>query len=102
MELGASPGLTYHLVLALNAVLAASVFPLLYVLLSRFLGVAPGTALWAAFTGALYPSVTVLSQVATSENALFPLVCVWLIAIAGLLAASGRRASLGWGTTLDD
>jgi hypothetical protein len=82
-----SPTTSYHLMLALNALLAAAVFPLLYMLLSRWAGVRRGVALPAAFAGALYPALTVLSQVTLSENALFPLVVVWLIAVAGLFAA---------------
>src|SRR4051812_28196486 len=69
VELGASPTFTYRLVLVLNAALAASVFPLLYLLLTRFGGVRSQLALWAALAGAAYPALTVLSQVAMSENA---------------------------------
>jgi 4-amino-4-deoxy-L-arabinose transferase-like glycosyltransferase len=93
---GSSPTFTYHLVLVLNAALAASVFPLLYLLLTRFGRVAPGVAIWAALAGAVYPAITVLSQVAMSENALFPLVCLWLIAFAGLLEADDWRRQLTW------
>ncbi len=100
LELGASPGFTYHLVLVLNAVLAASVFPLLYLLLRRFAGAEPGLAIWAAFAGALYPALTVLSQVAMSENVLFPLVCLWLIAFAGLLQTRRRGSDLAWAAAL--
>jgi hypothetical protein len=96
IELSSDPTVVYHLVLALNAALAASIFPLLYVLLSRYGGVPSGVAIWAALAGALYPAVTVLSQVAMSENALFPLVCVWLIAFAGLLQARDGRRSMLW------
>lgn len=91
------PSSSYHLILLLNAALAASVFPLLYLLLRRFAGVSPGLAIWAALAGAAYPALTVLSQVAMSENALFPLVCLWLIALAGLLQAGDRRQELLWG-----
>jgi hypothetical protein len=100
LELGASPTLTYHLVLVLNAALAASVFPLLYLLLTRFAGVRPGLAIWAALAGALYPALTVLSQVAMSENALFPLVCLWLIAFAGLLQERQGGSDLAWAAAL--
>jgi hypothetical protein len=100
VELGASPTVTYHLVLALNAALAASVFPLLYLLLTRFGGVRPGLALWAALAGAAYPALTVLSQVAMSENALFPLVIVWLIAFGGVLSANGRGSDVAWAVGL--
>lgn len=100
VSLGASPTLTYHLILLLNAALAASVLPLLYLLLTRFGGVRPELAFWAALAGATYPALTVLSQTAMSENALFPLVCVWLIAFAGLLARRAPRAELLWGLGL--
>ncbi len=99
LELGGSPGFTYHLILVLNAALAASVFPLLYLLLTRFAGVRPGLAIWAAFAGALYPALTVLSQVAMSENVLFPLVCLWLIAFAGLLQER-RGSDFAWAAGL--
>ncbi|HEU5251692.1 MAG TPA: hypothetical protein VFU16_00005, partial [Solirubrobacterales bacterium] len=100
LELGSSPTFTYHLVLALNAALAAAVFPLLYLLLTRFAGVRPELAIWAAFAGALYPALTVLSQVAMSENVLFPLVCLWLIAFAGLLQEDRRGSDLAWAAAL--
>src|SRR6476469_5766837 len=100
LELGSDPTFLYHLVLVLNAALAASVFPLLYLLLTRFAGVRPELAIWAALAGAAYPALTVLSQVAMSENALFPLVCVWLIAFAGLLASRAPRPSLLWAAGL--
>jgi hypothetical protein len=100
VELGGSPTFTYHLVLVLNAALAASVFPLLYLLLTRFGGVRAELALWAALAGALYPALTVLSQVAMSENALFPLVVVWLIAFGGLLARDRRGSDIAWAAGL--
>jgi hypothetical protein len=100
LKLSSDPGVAYHLVLILNAALAASVFPLMYLLLTRFAGVAPHIAIWAALVGATYPVLTVLSQVAMSENALFPLTCVWLIAFGGLLAARDLRGSLLWGVGL--
>jgi hypothetical protein len=100
VNLSSDPSFVYHLVLILNAALAASVFPLLYLLLTRFAEVRPGRAIWAALAGALYPALTVLSQVAMSENALFPLVCVWLIAFAGLLRQEERRGGLLWAAAL--
>jgi hypothetical protein len=99
VEIG-SPSFAYHLVLVLNAALAAAVFPLLYLLLTRFGGVRPELAIWAALAGAVYPALTVLSQVAMSENALFPLVCVWLIAFGGLLSAERRGGDLAWAAGL--
>jgi hypothetical protein len=100
LKLSSDPDLVYHLVLVLNAALAASVFPLLYLLLTRFGGVAPGIAIWGALAGAVYPALTVLSQAAMSENALFPLICLWLIACGGLLAARDPRSSMLWGAAL--
>jgi len=100
VELGASPTFTYHLVLVLNAALAASVFPLLYLLLTRFGGVWAELAFWAALAGAAYPAMTVLSQVAMSENALFPLVVVWLIAFGGLLAVRPGGREVAWAAGL--
>jgi hypothetical protein len=100
INLSSDPSVVYHLVLVLNAALAASVFPLLYLLLTRFAAVPATIAIWAALAGAVYPAVTVLSQVAMSENALLPLVCVWLLAFGGLLAARDRRRELLWGAAL--
>jgi len=100
VELGASPTFTYHLVLALNAALAASVLPLLCLLLTRFGGVRAELAFWAALAGAAYPALTVLSQVAMSENALFPLVIVWLIAFGGLLAVRSGGREVAWAAGL--
>jgi hypothetical protein len=95
------PEVAYRLALALNALLAALVFPLLYLLLARFAGVDRRVALWAAFAGAAFPAVTVLSQVAMSENVLYPLVCAWLLCFAGFLAAGEERPSaLWWGVGL--
>jgi hypothetical protein len=101
LKLGSDPTFLYHLVLVLNAALAASVFPLLYLLLTRFAGVRPELAIWAALAGAVYPALTVLSQVAMSENALFPLVCLWLIAYGGLLSERAeRQGDLAWAAAL--
>jgi hypothetical protein len=91
-----SPAVAYRFVLACNAALAASVLPLLYVLLTRCARVAPRLALGAAIAGAAYPTVTVLSQVAMSENALFPLTCLWLIALSELLHARGSYREVMW------
>lgn len=100
LKISSDPAAEYHLVLALNAALAAAVFPLLYVLLRRFAGVPARIALWSSLAGAVYPAITVLSQVAMSENALFPLVCVWLICFAGLLSSASPRSDLLWAIAL--
>lgn len=88
-----SPETTYRLVLLLNAALAASLVPLLYVLLTRCFDVRADRAVWAAAAAAAYPSATTLSQVALSENALLPLVVIWTL-LAGMLAAARGRSAL--------
>jgi len=100
IKLGSDPTFTYHLVLALNAALAAAVFPLLYLLLTRYGGLRPEPALWVALAGAAYPALTVLSQAAMSENALYPLVVVWLIAFGGLHAAQRGGGDIAWAAGL--
>ncbi|HET8815684.1 MAG TPA: hypothetical protein VFM51_12120, partial [Solirubrobacterales bacterium] len=100
VTLVSDPTFSYHLILVLNAALAASVLPLLYLLLTRFGGVRPEAAFWAALGGAAYPALTVLSQVAMSENALVPLVCLWLIAFGGLFSAGARRGEIAWAAGL--
>jgi len=94
------PTVAYHLILVLNAALAAAVFPLLYLLLTRFGGVRAELAFWAALAGAAYPALTVLSQVAMSENALFPLVVAWLIAFGGLLSTQRGGREIPWAAGL--
>lgn len=85
---GAGPTTTYRAILALNAVLAASVAPLLYLLLTRCFDVSRRTAVWAALAAAAYPSITVYSQAAWSENLLVPLLVVWLLAAGAFVRAS--------------
>lgn len=92
--LDADPGLTYHLVLVVNAALAASLVPLLYVLLTRCFAARLTVALGAAIAAAAYPSVTAVSQIAEAENLLFPLTVLWLLSAGMLVKASGRRAIL--------
>ena len=92
ISLGWSSSVTYHLILALNALLAASLVPLLYLLLTRAMRVPPQAAIAGAVVGAAYPSVTLLSQVAMSENLLAPLFVVWLLAAAMLADAVSNRA----------
>jgi hypothetical protein len=92
--LGAGPGTTYTLVLVLNAALAASLVPLLYLMLTRCFDAPPVAALAGSFAGAAYPTVTGVSQVALSENALFPLTVVWLLSVAWLVRSADRGAVL--------
>jgi hypothetical protein len=96
VKLDADPIAAYHGVLAVNAALAACLVPLLYLLLTRCVDVAPRTAAWAALAGAAYPSVTALSQVAMSENALFPLTVAWLLCVGLLLRDRALAAAPAW------
>ena len=47
-------------------------------------------------SGAAYPSLTLLSQVAMSENLLAPLFVVWLLGAAMLVEASKPRGRAAW------
>jgi hypothetical protein len=86
------PVAVYHLALAINVMLAASLFPLLYLLLTRCFGVASDAAVACAFAGAAYPSLTVTSGATMSENLLLPLTVVWLLAFGALLDGANERA----------
>lgn len=97
LALGRDPETTYRMVLVLNALLAASLAPLLYLLLTRCFAVAPGAAVWPSLAAAAYPSVTILGQVALSENLLLPLVVAWLLCFGSLLGAKTERSRLAWG-----
>lgn len=90
------PETAYRLILALNAVLAAALAPLLYLLLTRHFSVPPRAAVWPALAATAYPSITVFSQVALSENLLLPGAVIWLICFGELLSAQTERGRLAW------
>jgi hypothetical protein len=94
--LGASPTVTYHLVLLVNAALAMSVAPLVHLLLTRCFSIEPRLAVWPALAAAAYPSLTIYTQIAVAENLLAPLVVVWLLAAGCLIGADTVRRRLGW------
>jgi hypothetical protein len=94
------PVTAYRLILVLNVVLAAAVAPLLYLLLTHHFRTPPHAAVWPALAAAAYPSVTLFSQVALSENLLVPLAVVWLLCFGGLLEASRARGRAWWGLAL--
>jgi hypothetical protein len=96
LSLTSEPDTAYRLVLAANAALAAAVFPLLYLLLTRCGGMSSRMAVGPALAGAFYPAITVLSQVSMSENALFPLTCVWLIALCQTARARDLQSGAIW------
>ena len=92
------PVAAYRLVIVVNALLAASVFPLLYLLLTRGFEVAPRVAVWPALAGACYPSVTLSAGVAMGENLLYPLLVTWLLCLGLLIRARTAATAAGWAT----
>ncbi len=93
-----SPFTEYRLVLILNAALAAALVPLLYALVRTLVNVDRRVALLSAALAAAFPSVTILSQFAMSENLLYPAFAAWLLAAAKLLV--DRARPLLWSTSL--
>jgi hypothetical protein len=85
-----NPFTAYRVVLVVNAALAASLVPLLYALVRTLVTVDRRVALGAAALAAAYPSVTILSQFAMSENLLYPALAAWLVAAANLLVTRTR------------
>jgi len=92
-----NPKTSYHLVLVLNAALAASLLPLVYLLLTRCFGVPSRTAVWPSLAAAAYPSVTIYTQVAMSENLLLQLFTIWLLCVGCFLRAATDKRRLAWG-----
>jgi hypothetical protein len=91
-----NPRSSYHLVLVVNAVLAASLVPLVYLLLTSCFRVRPEIAVWPSLAAAAYPSVTIFTQVAMSENLLLPLVVLWLLCFGCFLQAVTEASRLLW------
>jgi hypothetical protein len=92
LALHLGPTTTYRLVLVVNALLAASLVPLLHRLLVTCFDVPPRVAVWPALAAGAYPSVTVYSQVALSENLLLPLFVLWLLCLGSFV----RRSAVPW------
>ena len=88
------PETSYRIVLVLNAFLAATLAPLVYLLLTRCFSVRSQTAVWPALAAAAYPSVTIYTQVAMSENLLLPLTVLWLLCSGLMLRADVPRRQL--------
>jgi len=95
-----NPATSYHLVLVLNTLLAASLAPLLYLLLTRCFSVQPRAAVWPALAAAAYPSVTIYTQVAVSENLLLPLFTLWLLCFGCFLQAGSERRRLAFAAAM--
>ena len=97
LALDGNPKTSYHLVLVLNAALAASLAPLLYLLLTRCFAVPGRQAVWPSLAAAAYPSVTIYTQVALSENLLLPLFVLWLLCLGCFLQATTNTHRLAFG-----
>jgi hypothetical protein len=100
VAIDADPRTVYRLVLVVNALLAASLAPLLHLLLTRRFHVPRRTAVWAALAAAAYPSITAFSQVALSENLLLPLTVVWLLLFGSLVDGRTRGSRTAWAVAL--
>lgn len=92
-----SPMAVFRAGLLLNALLAALVVPLLYLVLHRYARVPARAALVGAVVGGLYPALHVLSQAALPESLLAVLVLV-VACCFGELALGRRR--LVWAVAL--
>jgi hypothetical protein len=97
LALDGNPKTSYHLVLVLNAALAASLAPLLYLLLTRCFAVPSRQAVWPALAAAAYPSITIYAQVALSENLLLPLFALWLLCLGCFLQATTDAHRVAFG-----
>ena len=85
------PEAGYRVALVVNALLAASLAPLLYLMLTRTFRVSAERAVWPALAAAAYPSVTIFTQATLSENLLLPLAVGWLVCVGALVDAAPRR-----------
>src|SRR5439155_761066 len=94
------PATSYRLVLVLNALLAASLVPLVYLLLTRCFAVSPRVAVWPSLAAGAYPSITLFTQVAMSENLLFPLLTFWLLAFGCFLRAATEPRRIAWSAAM--
>lgn len=69
----------YTFAMVVNALLLTALFPMLYVVLRRILGVATTPALLGAAAGAVYPSVTFAGNHAWTEAAAVPVFCALVL-----------------------
>lgn len=72
------PALLYRAVQVVNALLLASLLPLLWLVLRRIGGIEPGAAAVAALAGSVFPATLVHSSVALAES-LLPVIVVLLV-----------------------
>ena len=85
----------WRAVLTVNAVLLASVFPLLFAVLTRVAGVPRRAASVAALVGALAPAVVAAGISAIAENLVLPLVLLSVLATWSMAHGDGERRR-GW------
>ncbi|MEU6232733.1 phospholipid carrier-dependent glycosyltransferase [Kitasatospora sp. NPDC047058] len=90
LRLSDDPVMAYHLVLGLNALFNALVFPLAYLALRR-LGLRRILAYLFAFATALLPPVVFYSQFAMADTVLPVLVLCWLLCLHGWLSDEPLR-----------
>lgn len=86
------PAAQWRAILVLNAVLLASVLPLLHLVARRVLGAGGRTALLVATVGAVVPTVVAVSVSAIAENLVLPLVPLTVLATW----AFGRPGAPAW------
>lgn len=94
--LGDDPHRIYLLVLGINALMSAAVFPLTYYLLTRAFRIATGPALAGGFLAALYPPLVLNALLAQAETALYLLVLLAIIALARFVAVVRRGPMWTW------
>ncbi|MFJ9840599.1 hypothetical protein ACIRYZ_09045 [Kitasatospora sp. NPDC101155] len=94
LRIADNPNTAYHLIMGINAVLNALVFPLVFVAARRLALSRPHAYLTAAAV-ALMPPVIFYSQFVMSDTVLPVLLLAWLIAMHGWLSpGSPRRRAL--------
>ncbi|MEU1287359.1 hypothetical protein [Kitasatospora sp. NPDC005856] len=94
LRIADNPATAYHLVMGINAVLNALVFPLA-VVAARRLGLSRPHAYLVGTAAALVPPVVFYSQFVMSDTVLPVLLLAWLIAMHGWLSpGSTRRRTL--------
>ncbi len=94
LRIADNPATAYHLIMGINAVLNALVFPLAFVA-ARRLGLSRTHAYLSATAVALVPPVIFYSQFVMSDTVLPVLLLAWLVTMHGWLSpGSFRRRSL--------
>ncbi|HEX5493177.1 MAG TPA: hypothetical protein VFX70_01205 [Mycobacteriales bacterium] len=90
------PRRVYALVLAVNAVLAGAVFPLLYYLCTRTFRIPAWPAVAVSFLGALYPPLVLYSLLALPEVVLYVGILGVAVALSRFVAVRRRGPIWAW------